>query len=122
VVTRFERASRCENGVSTLQRIWKKLKLPAHFTLDACRLGGMIELEEAELTDGQGRALSAHRTQQSYGRYAKRNLKRALSATRKRHAHKLANEASTVAQNDQENAVQNENGGKSGKVIARYPL
>jgi hypothetical protein len=28
----------------------------------ACRHGGMTELEEAELTDGQGRALSAHRT------------------------------------------------------------
>jgi hypothetical protein len=28
------------------------------FTLDACRHGGMTELEEAELTDGQGRALS----------------------------------------------------------------
>jgi hypothetical protein len=32
----------------------------------------MTELEEAELTDGQGRALSAHRTQQSYIGYAKR--------------------------------------------------
>lgn len=96
-----------------VQRMRKKLKLPAHFTLDACRHGGMTELEEAELTDGQGRALSAHRTQQSYERYAKRNLKRALSATRKRHAHKLANEPSTVVQNEQENAVQNENGAKS---------
>jgi hypothetical protein len=26
----------------------------------------MTELEEAELTDGQGRALSAHRTKESY--------------------------------------------------------
>jgi hypothetical protein len=85
------------------------LKLPAHFTLDACRHGGMTELEKAELTDGQGRALSAHRTQQSYERYAKRNLKRAFSATRKRHAHKLANEPSTVIQNEQENGVQNKN-------------
>jgi len=31
----------------------------------ACRHGGMTELEEAELTEGQGRALSAHRAQQS---------------------------------------------------------
>jgi hypothetical protein len=31
------------------------------FTLDACRHGGMTELEEAELTDGQGRALSGHK-------------------------------------------------------------
>src|SRR5262245_39948153 len=30
--------------------------LPPTFTLDACRHGGMTELEEAELTDGQGRA------------------------------------------------------------------
>ena len=36
------------------------------FTLDACRHGGMTELEEAELTDGQGRALSGHRTQRAY--------------------------------------------------------
>src|SRR6266850_6448832 len=59
------------------------------FTLDACRHGGMTELEEAELTDGQGRALSTHRTQQSYEGYAKRTAKRMLSATRKRHAHRL---------------------------------
>ena len=31
------------------------------FTLDACRHGGMTELEEAELTEGQGRALSGHK-------------------------------------------------------------
>jgi hypothetical protein len=31
------------------------------FALDACRHGGMTELEEAELTDGQGRALSGDR-------------------------------------------------------------
>ena len=33
-----------------------KIGLPSTFTLDACRHGGMTELEEAELTDGQGRA------------------------------------------------------------------
>ena len=32
-----------------------KIGLPSTFTLDACRHGGMTELEEAELTDGQGR-------------------------------------------------------------------
>ena len=32
-----------------------KIGLPFTFTLDACRHGGMTELEEAELTDGQGR-------------------------------------------------------------------
>jgi len=37
-----------------------KIGLPSTFTLDACRHGGMTELEEAELTDGQGRARSPH--------------------------------------------------------------
>jgi hypothetical protein len=59
------------------------------FTLDACRHGGMTELEEAELTDGQGRALSGHKTAQAYRGYAKETMQRALAATRKRHAHLL---------------------------------
>jgi hypothetical protein len=74
-----------------VQRMLKELALPTYFTLDACRHAGLTEHEEAELTDGQGRALSAHRTQESYEGYAKRNLPRALSATRKRYAHVLAN-------------------------------
>jgi len=69
-----------------VQRMRVKLELPSHFTFDACRHGGMTELEEAELTDGQGRALSAQRTQQSYIGHAKRTEKRVLAATRKRHA------------------------------------
>jgi hypothetical protein len=85
-----------------------KLGLPAIFTLDACRHGGMTELEEAELTDGQGRALSAHKSQQSYEGYAKRTMERALPATRKRHAHRLANEQRTVSQNDAQTDLQNE--------------
>jgi hypothetical protein len=60
------------------------------FTLDACRHGGMTELEEAELTEGQGRALSGHKTVQAYRGYAKETMQRALAATRKRHAHLLA--------------------------------
>ena len=48
------------------------------FTLDACRHGGMTELEEAELTDSQGRALSGHKTSQAYRGYAKETMKRAL--------------------------------------------
>ena len=91
-----------------VQKMRKKLGLPSTFTLDACRHGGMTELEEAELTDGQGRALSAHKTQQSYEGYAKRNMTRALSATRKCHAHRLANASTTSVQNEQENGVQNE--------------
>jgi hypothetical protein len=76
-------------------------------TLDACRHGGMTELEEAELTDGQGRALSAHKSQQAYEGYAKRTMERALSATRKRHAHRLANAAGTNIQNEPQNDIQN---------------
>jgi integrase len=92
----------------TVQRMRKKLGLPSTFTFDACRHGGMTELEEAELTEGQGRALSAHRTQQSYAGYAKRTESRMLSATRKRHAHRLANEKATDVQNEQQKSVQNE--------------
>jgi len=87
-----------------------RLELPATFTLDTCRHGGMTELEEAELTDGQGRALSAHRTQRAYEGYAKRTLERALPATRKRYAHALANVQSTSIQNAQGLTVQNDIG------------
>lgn len=75
----------------------EQLGLPATFTLDACRHGGMTELEEAELTDGQGRALSAHRSK-AYEGYAKRTEKRALAATKKRHAHRLAIEKQAEAE------------------------
>lgn len=96
-------------AISTMQHIVQRMrKKPSIFTLDACPHGGMTELEEAELTDGQGRALSAHKTQQSYEGYAKRNMTRALSATRKRHAHRLANASATAVQNEQGNSVQNE--------------
>jgi hypothetical protein len=84
-----------------------RLGLPSTFTLDACRHGGMTELEEAQLTDGQGRALSAHKSQQAYEGYAKRTMERALSATRKRHAHRLANAAGTNIQNEPLNDIQN---------------
>jgi hypothetical protein len=75
------------------------LDLPETFTLDACWHGGMTELEEAELTDGQGRALSAHRSK-AYEGYAKRTEKRALAATRKRHAHRLAIESEGAASDE----------------------
>jgi hypothetical protein len=79
------------SGMAKLvRRLRKVADLPATFTLDACRHGGMTELEEAELTDGQGRALSAHKSR-AYEGYAKRTMDRALAATRKRHAHRLAN-------------------------------
>ena len=92
-----------------VQTMRAKLGLPSTFTLDACRHGGMTELEEAELTDGQGRALSAHKSQQAYEGYAKRTMERALSATRKRHAHRLTNASGTNVQNGQRNTAQNEN-------------
>jgi hypothetical protein len=76
-------------SLSVLASSGPRLK-PDTFTLDACRHGGMTELEEAELTDGQGRALSGHRIQRAYEGYAKRTLARALPATRKRYAHALA--------------------------------
>jgi hypothetical protein len=85
-----------------------KIGLPSTFTLDACRHGGMTELEEAELTDGQGRALSAHKSQQAYEGYAKRTMGRALSATRKRYAHRLANAAGTNIQNEPRSDIQND--------------
>jgi hypothetical protein len=84
-----------------------RLGLPNAFTLDACRHGGMTELEEAELTDGQGRALSAHKSR-AYERYAKRTMERALAATRKRHAHRLANTAGTEFRNEQRNPFRND--------------
>jgi hypothetical protein len=93
-----------------------RLGLPSTFTLDACRHGGMTELEEAALTDGQGRALSAHKSAQAYEGYAKRTMERALSATRKRHAHRLANAAGTSIQNDKRNGIQNENNGRAAFV------
>jgi hypothetical protein len=96
-----------------VRRLRERLGLPATFTLDACRHGGMTELEEAELTDGQGRALSGHRTQAAYAGYAKRTLARALPATRKRYAHMIAtaNATGTSVQNEARNGVQNDVGG-----------
>jgi len=92
-----------------VRRIRKLAKLPPTFTLDACRHGGWTELEEAELTDGQGRALSAHKSR-AYEGYAKRTMERALAATRKRHAHRLTNATGTDVQNGPQNRVQNDFG------------
>ena len=78
------------SGMAKLVRQLRVLAtLPPSFTLDACRHGGMTELEEAELADGQGRALSAHKSR-AYQGYAKRTMERALATTRKPHAHLLA--------------------------------
>ena len=91
-----------------VQKMRKQVGLPSTFTLDACRHGGMTELEEAELTDGQGRALSAH-SSKAYDGYAKRTQKRALAATRKRHAYVLADKERTEFQNEAPDQFQNGN-------------
>jgi hypothetical protein len=92
-----------------VQQLRKQIEgVPSYFTLDACRHGGMTELEEAALTEGQGRALSGHKTAQAYRGYAKETFDRALSATRKRHAHRLANETATNVRNEGRISVRNE--------------
>lgn len=91
-----------------VQQLREDIGLPAYFTLDACRHGGMTELEEAALTEGQGRALSGHKTAQSYRGYAKETFDRALLATRKRHAHRLANEPATNVRNEEQISGRNE--------------
>jgi len=91
-----------------IQQLRRDIGLPEFFTLDACRHGGMTELEEASLTEGQGRALSGHKTAQAYRGYAKETFDRALSATRKRHAHRLANEQATNIRNEGQISVRND--------------
>jgi hypothetical protein len=67
----------------------------------------MTELEEAEQTDGQGRALSAHKTTQAYAGYAKRTERGCWP----QHASVMRigwHETATSVQNEQVNPVQNE--------------
>jgi hypothetical protein len=99
-----------------VQRMRKEIGLPKEFTLDACRHGRMTELEEAELTEGQGRALSAHsHTRELCGICETNRGPYVLSATRKRHAHMLANQLAISVQNAADDSVQNE---KSAKAIS----
>jgi hypothetical protein len=82
----------------------------------------MTELEEAKLTDGQGRALSAHKSR-AYEGYAKRTMDRALAATRKRHAHRIAassNAQRTEFRNDR--SIEFRNGEKELNVTDSKPL
>jgi hypothetical protein len=106
-----------ESGMAKLvRRLRNDAGLPATFTLDACRHGGMTELEEAELTDGQGRALSAHKSR-AYEGHAKRTMERALAATRKRHAHRIAassNAQGTEFRNEAQNEFRNDETGSHG--------
>lgn len=71
-----------------VRRVANRAGLPKTFSLDACRHGGMTELEEAELTEGQGMALSAHVTPRAYRGYAKRTEERLMAATRRRMAYR----------------------------------
>jgi hypothetical protein len=77
----------------------------------------MTELEEAALTDGQGRALSAHKSR-AYKGNAKRTMERALAVTRKRHAHRLTtvdtNASGTEFPNEQQNPFPNGPKGQNG--------
>jgi hypothetical protein len=92
-----------------VQTLRKKIEgVSELFTLDACRHGGMTELEEAELTEGQGRALSGHKTAQAYRGYAMETMRRALAATRKRHAHLLVQR-----QLEEQSSTEFPNGGRS---------
>ena len=52
------------------------------------------------IDDGARPALSGHRTDRAYSGYAKVTMERALAATRKRYAHRLANEQGTYIQNE----------------------
>ncbi|WP_025658465.1 hypothetical protein [Rhizobium sp. IBUN] len=72
--------------MADLLRSEGKLDAPS-FSLDKCRHGGMTELEESGLTEGQGRVLSKHKTAAAYRGYAKETEKRVLEATKKRFGH-----------------------------------
>ena len=109
------------NGVaaSGMAKLVRRLRtvagLPATFTLDACRYGGMTEPEEAELTDGQGRALSAHKSR-AYEGYAKANDGKGACSDAKRHAHRIAaspNAQGTEFRNEAQNEFRNDDGGSS---------
>jgi hypothetical protein len=77
-----------------MARVVRKMRaaasLPTWFTLDSCR----TEIEAAGLTDGQGRALSGHRSK-AYEGYAKRTDERALIATVRRREHVTGEQNST---------------------------
>ncbi len=64
----------------------QRAELPSHVTLAACRHGGLTELGDAELTEQQGMALSAHKTASAFRLYVKRTEQQRLAATRRRRA------------------------------------
>ena len=69
----------------------------------------VVDRDDDALGSGaQGRALSGHKTVQAYRGYAKETMQRALAATRKRHAHLLAQK-----QLEEQNSAGFPNGGRS---------
>jgi hypothetical protein len=94
-----------------VRRLADDFGLPPTFTLDACRHGGMTELEEQGLTRGEGKALSGHRSDRAYSGYAKLTQERALAATRKRHAYRLSEEQNgPIFRNEPTESFRNDGG------------
>ena len=67
-----------------VQKLRKAADLPAHFTLEACRHGGMTELGDAELTEQEIMTLSTHATPDAARIYVKRSERQELTAALKR--------------------------------------
>jgi len=91
----------------------------AHITLLICGTwvisghGDLVTNTDIRVTLCQ----AAHKTASAYAGYAKRTIERALSATRKRHAHRLANAAGTEFRNETRNRFRNEDGGRPNSSI-----
>ncbi|MEL6218305.1 MAG: hypothetical protein AAFR79_07540 [Pseudomonadota bacterium] len=71
---------------SVVARARKHAGLPDHVTLAACRHGGLTELGDAQVTEAEGMALSAHRDPKAFRVYVKRTQAQRISASRKRRA------------------------------------
>lgn len=67
-----------------VQKIRKAAGLPAHFTLEACRHGGLTELGDAELTEQETMTLSTHATPRAARLYVKRTERQERNAALKR--------------------------------------
>jgi integrase len=67
-----------------VQRIRRGEGLPEHFTLEACRHGGMTELGNAGLTEQDVMALSGHATPAAARIYVKRTAEQRLAAATQR--------------------------------------
>lgn len=97
------------NVAQTLIREARKAAgLGSHVTLDACRHGGMTELGDADLTEQQIMALSAHRSPEAARGYIKRTEAQRLAAARKRRA--------WVEREQNEAAVRNERSERNDRV------